>query len=94
MRTALDIDGFGVWGSRFGVRSSRLNLSDLCVLLCGSPLIPRDLRSTTDRNLVFLRGFYRDELPLATNRARMAKLGLMDSRAPGIVQDQNAPTAW
>ena len=24
-------------------------------------------------------------------RARMAELGLMDSRAPGILQDQNAP---
>ena len=58
--------------------------------------------SSTDRNLVFLRGFYGKELPLATNRARarrrararMAKLSLRDSRAPGIVQDQRAPTVW
>ena len=30
----------------------------------------RDHRSTTDRNIVFLRGIYGEELPLATNRAR------------------------
>ena len=53
-------------------------------------------RAPIGQNLVFLRGFSENSFTSLINRARarrrarMAQLGLLRSRGPGIVQDRSA----